>query len=73
MVRLTTLTLSLLAAGALLGCDDEGTTTSCDEMPLLGAAGEGNEDEFEQWYEKAQREGCATPPGDSPGAAGAGN
>jgi len=81
MVRPTTICLSLLLASAIIGCDDEGTTTSCDEMPLLSAEpSQAEQEAFERWYDEAVREGCATPAGDPedfdtepPGAAGAGN
>ena len=57
----------LLAAAA---CDDGGTTTSCEDMPIIERHGEGGavdprtDEDYEAWRARAVREGCATPSGD---------
>jgi hypothetical protein len=53
-------------------CGDDGTTTSCDEMPVDEDGSQAAE--VQEWWDDAVQEGCATARGDgSFGAAGAEN
>jgi hypothetical protein len=64
------------AAGWTLACDDDGTTTACEEMPLADEDEDvaSRDPEVRAWWEKAASERCATPPiGGFAGAAGAPN
>lgn len=54
-----------------LACSDEGTTASCDDMPVLSEGA--SVAELEAWWDEAVDEGCATPRGAPPGAAGSPN
>ncbi len=57
--------LALLFLGLALtaACSDDGTTTSCEDMPIVGGAGEGNQADLERWWQDAVKAGCATPRG----------
>jgi hypothetical protein len=57
-----------LLVGAV-ACDDGGTTTTCEEMPLIERHGEGGavdpttDEDYEEWRARAVEENCATPSG----------
>lgn len=66
--------LALLLAAA--ACDEGGTTTTCEDMPIIERHGEGGavdpttDEDYEAWRARAIREGeetgkwCVTPSGD---------
>jgi hypothetical protein len=51
-------------------CDDGGTTTTCEEMPVIERHGEGgavdprSDPDYARWRADAISKGCATPSGD---------
>jgi hypothetical protein len=63
--------MSSVASLLILACSDEGTTTSCTDMPVLSEGA--SVAELEAWWDEAVKDGCATPRGAPPGAAGSPN
>ena len=63
--------VSSVASLFALACGDEGTTTSCADMPVLSEGTSAAE--LEAWWDEAVEAGCATPRGAPPGAAGSPN
>ena len=66
---------SVFAACFVSACDDEGTTTSCEEMPVADEDEEvpSRDPDVQEWWDRAIESHCATPPLGDPGAAGAQN
>ena len=65
-----------VAAAWLVACDDDGTTTTCEEMPIADPSADApsRDPDVERWWRAAVDEHCATPPiGGFAGAAGAPN
>ena len=63
--------VSSVAALLALACGDDGTTTSCADMPVLSEGA--SVAELEAWWDEAVEDGCASPRGTTPGAAGSPN
>ena len=59
----------------LSACDDGGTSTSCEEMPVADEDEDvpSNDPEVREWWDEAIESHCATPPLGAAGAAGAQN
>jgi len=62
----------VFAACCVSACDDEGTTTSCEEMPVADEDEDvpSRDPDVQEWWDEAIESHCATPP---LGAAGAQN
>lgn len=77
VLKLASLVLCACSAGAwAVACDDDGTTTTCEEMPVAdpGADAPSHDPDVERWWRAAVDEHCATAPiGGFAGAAGATN
>ena len=66
---------SVLASCWVAACDDGGTSTSCEEMPVADADEDvpSRDPEVQAWWDRAIESHCATPPLGASGAAGAEN
>ena len=77
VVKLACLALCACSAASwALACDDNGKTTSCEEMPVADEGQDipSNDPDVRAWWKRAASERCATPPsGGFAGAAGASN
>lgn len=66
---------SVLASCLVCACDDGGTTTACEEMPVADEDEDvpSKDPDVREWWDEAIDAHCATPPLGASGAAGAEN